>query len=84
MCQPASPWRWRTVRTATFLCSCPGVPYGQDVVFPLDKLPEDATAEQRLERWCQHVMRNPAAGHFDAKRFIADMRARGLLPCFQR
>lgn len=69
---------------ALFMCACEAVPTGRDVVFPFPKLPEDATPDQRLQRWCLHVAMNPAAAQFDAQRFVADMRARGLRDCFGR
>lgn len=69
---------------ATFLCSCSGVPTGQDIVFPFPKLPEDATPQQRLERWQLHVTMNPSARQFDAARFVADMQAQGLVQCLER
>ena len=49
-----------------------------------DRLPEDATPEQHMDRWANHVAINPSACQFDAQRFLADMVARGIIPTFAR
>lgn len=68
------------------LCRCEAVLHGRDVVFILEgpALPESATAEQRLQRWQEHVTVNPSASQFDAAKFVADMRRCGILQAFAR
>ncbi|KAL4431362.1 hypothetical protein ABPG75_006618 [Micractinium tetrahymenae] len=70
---------------ALMLCACEGVEHGRDVVFVLDgpALPEDASAEQRMERWLEHAQLHPTM-MFDCRRFLDDMRARGILQAFSR
>lgn len=68
------------------LCTCSGVPWGQDVVYPVEpRLPEDATPQQRMERWALHVSLNPAACAFQGAQFVRDMQQqKGIVEAFAR
>ena len=71
--------------TLLTLCACEGSRYGQDAVMILpNRLPEDATPEQHMDRWANHVVMNPGAGRFDALKFVQDMQAKGIIPAFAR
>ena len=71
--------------TLLTLCACEGSRYGQDAVVILpNRLPADATPEQHMDRWANHVVMNPGAGRFDALKFVQDMKAKGIIPAFAR
>lgn len=86
--QPWLPGQLACARCGTqplMLCACESPGLGKDVVFVhAQPLPEDATAQQRMERWAANCANNPAANVFDAHRFVADMLARGLVGALER